>query len=145
MYRRHKNSLEVFLIHPGGPFWFKKELGAWSIPKGEYTAEEPAIDAAQREFEEETGLAPVGPFIELGDVKQSGGKIVLGWAFEGDLDPKDLRSNTFSMEWPPRSGRQQEFPEVDRGAWYSVDAARQRINKGQLPFLDRLVSYIAST
>jgi len=145
MYRRHKNNLEVFLIHPGGPFWLKKDIGAWSIPKGEYTGDERAIDAAAREFREETGLKPVGPFVALGEVKQSGGKIVSGWAFEGDLDPKDLVSNTFSMEWPPRSGRQQEFPEVDRGAWYSVDAARERINQGQAPFLDRLVSHVAST
>lgn len=144
MYRRRNGEIEVFLVHPGGPLRVNKDLGAWSIPKGEYTTEEPAIDAARREFEEETGLRPVGPFIELGEVKQKSGKIVSGWAFEGDLDPKDLRSNTFCMEWPPRSGRQQEFPEVDRGAWYSVPGARPRINQGQLPFLDRLTSYVAS-
>lgn len=145
MYRRSKHQLEVFLIHPGGPYWFKKDLGVWSIPKGEYTEEEPAIDAAQREFKEETGFQPKAPFLELGDVRQPGGKLVTAWAFEGDCDPKDLRSNTFTLEWPPRSGKQVEFPEVDRGAWYSTEAARERINRGQVPFLDRLVRHVTLT
>lgn len=141
MYRRRNQQLEVFLIHPGGPYWFKKDVGVWSIPKGEYNSDEKVIDAAQREFVEETGFQPVPPFIELGDIRQPGGKVVSGWAFEGDGDPATLRSNTFSMEWPPRSGKQREFPEVDRGAWYSIEAARLHLNKGQLPFLDRLLAY----
>jgi predicted NUDIX family NTP pyrophosphohydrolase len=140
MYRRCNPQLEVFLIHPGGPYWFNKDLGVWSIPKGEYTEEEHAIDAALREFVEETGFQPNAPFLELGDVRQPGGKLVTAWAFEGDGNPKDLRSNTFSIEWPPRSGRHVEFPEVDRGAWYTIAAARVRINKGQVAFLDRLVN-----
>jgi predicted NUDIX family NTP pyrophosphohydrolase len=142
MYRRSKPQLEVFLIHPGGPYWFNKDLGVWSIPKGEYTEEEQAIDAALREFLEETGFQPNPPFLELGDVRQPGGKLVTAWGFEGDCHPQDLRSNTFTLEWPPKSGRQMEFPEVDRGAWYTIDAARERINKGQVPFLDRLAHLI---
>jgi predicted NUDIX family NTP pyrophosphohydrolase len=138
MYRRRRHELEVFLVHPGGPFWAKKDLGAWSIPKGEYTEEEDAIDAAKREFQEETGFAVEGELIELGVVKQQGGKKVTAWAFQGDCDPKNLRSNTFTMEWPPRSGRQMVFPEVDRGGWYSMEAARERLNASQQAFLDRL-------
>jgi predicted NUDIX family NTP pyrophosphohydrolase len=139
MYRRRRNELEVFLVHPGGPLWARKDVGAWSIPKGEFiTGEEGPLEVAQREFTEETGLAAAGPFLELGDVKQPGGKIVTAWAFEGDFDPVNLKSNTFTMEWPPRSGRQTEFPEVDRGAWFSIDDARSRLLKGQIPFLDRL-------
>jgi predicted NUDIX family NTP pyrophosphohydrolase len=145
MYRRRNNQLEVFLIHPGGPFWAKKDLGAWSIPKGEYTEEEQPMEAAKREFVEETGFQSNGSFIELGDIRQPGGKLVTAWAFEGDCDPKDLRSNTFTMEWPPRSGRQREFPEVDQGAWYSIESAREYLNKGQLPFLDRLVRHVTFT
>ena len=142
MYRRRPVQLEVFLIHPGGPYWFKKDLGVWSIPKGEYDGDETAINAAQREFVEETGFQPQAPFIELGEIRQPGGKLVTAWAFEGDCNPKDLSSNTFTLEWPPKSGRQMEFPEVDRGAWYTIDAARERINKGQVPFLDRLAHLI---
>jgi predicted NUDIX family NTP pyrophosphohydrolase len=143
MYRRRNNELEVFLVHPGGPFWAKKDSGAWSVPKGEYEEEEDAIEAAKREFQEETGFAAEGEFIELGAMKQPGGKKVAAWAFEGDCDPKDLRSNTFTMEWPPRSGRQMEFPEVDRGGWYSIPAARELLNKGQHAFLDRLLLHAA--
>jgi predicted NUDIX family NTP pyrophosphohydrolase len=145
MYRRRNHQLEVFLIHPGGPYWLNKDIGVWSIPKGEYTDEEQPFDAAKREFEEETGFQTNGSFIELGEIRQPGGKLVTAWAFEGDCDPKDLRSNTFSLEWPPRSGRQVEFPEVDRGDWYSVEAAREHINKGQLPLLDRLVGQVNLT
>ena len=141
MYRRRNQQIEVFLIHPGGPYWFKKDLGVWSIPKGEYNGDEKAIDAAQREFVEETSFQPVPPFTELGEIRQPGGKVVTAWAFEGDCDPAALRSNTFSMEWPPRSGRQREFPEVDRGAWYSIEAARLRLNTGQIPFLERLLAH----
>lgn len=143
MYRR-KDVLEVLLVHPGGPFWAKKDLGAWSIPKGEYTADEEPLAAARREFEEETGFPASGDFRELGELKQPGGKIVSAWAFEGDCDATKLHSNTFVMEWPPRSGRQVEFPEVDRAAWYSIDEARQRLLPGQRVFLERLTTRIPS-
>ncbi|HSP70584.1 MAG TPA: NUDIX domain-containing protein [Bryobacteraceae bacterium] len=139
MYRRRDSKIEVFLVHPGGPFWTKKDLGAWSIPKGEYLDREEPLGVAKREFEEETGFTPEGPFIELGDVKQPGGKIVTAWAFEGDCDPAKLRSNTFVMEWPPRSGRRMDVPEVDRGCWYSLEDARSRLLAGQRAFLDRLL------
>jgi predicted NUDIX family NTP pyrophosphohydrolase len=129
-------------VHPGGPFWAKKDLGAWSIPKGEYEVDEEPLAAARREFEEETGLQPSGDFIELGELKQPGGKIVSAWAFEGDLDAHDLRSNTFEMEWPPRSRRKMEFPEVDRGSWYSMEEARRRLMPGQITFVDRLVQKV---
>lgn len=145
MYRRRPVQLEVFLIHPGGPYWFKKDLGVWSIPKGEYDGDETAINAAQREFVEETGFQPQAPFIELGEIRQPGGKLVTAWAFEGDCDPKDLSSNTFTLEWPPRSGHQKEFPEVDRGDWYTISRARDYLNRGQLPFLDRLLRHVAVT
>jgi predicted NUDIX family NTP pyrophosphohydrolase len=139
MYRSRHASLEVFLVHPGGPFWAKKDLGSWSIPKGEYAVDEEPLVAARREFEEETGFPAAGDFIELGELKQPGGKIISAWAFEGDCDAKDLRSNTFTMEWPPRSGRKQEFPEVDRGSWYSVEEAKERLFPGQREFIDGLL------
>ena len=139
MYRRRAAGIEVFLVHPGGPFWEKKDLRAWSIPKGEYSEDEPPLAAAKREFEEETGFAAGGDFIELGELKQSGGKIVTAWAFQGDCDPTRLRSNTFMMEWPPRSGRKVEFPEVDRASWFSIDDARERMLIGQRSFLERLL------
>jgi len=110
MYRRRDGRMEVFLVHPGGPFWAKKDAAAWSIPKGEFAADEDPLAAAQREFAEETGLTPSGPFTALTPIKQTGGKIVQAWAVEGDCDPAAVRSNTFTMEWPPRSGRRQEFP-----------------------------------
>jgi predicted NUDIX family NTP pyrophosphohydrolase len=142
MYRRRGDELEVFLVHPGGPYWAKKDLGAWSIPKGECTEEEAALAAAKREFQEETGFPVGGDLLELGQVKQAGGKIVTAWAFAGDCDPADLRSNTFSMEWPPRSGRQREYPEVDRGEWFSIPEAGEKLMPGQLPFLDRLARHV---
>src|SRR5215218_9631405 len=115
MYRRRPDGVEVFLVHPGGPFWAKKDAGAWSIPKGEFdSASENPLDAAWREFEEETGVVPTGEFLELGSVRQRSGKIVSAWAFEGDCDASAIRSNTFTIDWPPRSGKQQSFPEVDR-------------------------------
>ncbi len=138
MYRSHKGQLEVFLVHPGGPFWAKKDLGAWSISKGEYVEGELPLDAARREFEEETGFAAQGDFLELGTVQQAGGKVVSAWAFEGDCDPGKLVSNRCEIEWPPRSGRVMEIPEVDRGGWFPMDEAKERILKGQAPFLDRL-------
>jgi predicted NUDIX family NTP pyrophosphohydrolase len=140
LYRGAGPSLEVLLVHPGGPFWAKKEDGAWSIPKGEHDAEEEALAAALREFEEETGSKPEpGELEDLGTVRQKSGKTVQAWALEGDLDADAIRSNTFTMEWPPRSGRQSEFPEVDRAAWFAIDEARERINPAQAAFLDRLI------
>ena len=139
LFRGRKPTLEVFLVHPGGPIWQGKDLGAWSIPKGEFTPEaEDPLSAARREFEEETGFAAEGRFIPLKPVKQPSGKIVHAWAIEYDCDPTKLRSNSFSMEWPPHSGEQQSFPEVDRAAWFRVDAARKKILKGQVGFLDEL-------
>jgi predicted NUDIX family NTP pyrophosphohydrolase len=142
MYRRRNSELQVFVIHPGGPFWSNKDLGAWSIPKGEYVNDEEPLEVARREFEEETGFSSKGNFIGLGDLKQPGGKIVTAWAFEGDCDPEKLKSNTFMMEWPPRSGRQIEVPEVDRACWYSIEDARRRLLPGQRAFLDRLLDTI---
>jgi predicted NUDIX family NTP pyrophosphohydrolase len=138
MYRIRPGGVEVFLVHPGGPFWAKKDAGAWSIPKGEYVDGKGPLAAARREFEEETGIVPDGPFIELGAVRQAGGKVVTAWAFEGDCDPAAIRSNTFTLEWPPGSGRAREFPEVDRAGWFDLEAAEEKILKGQLPFLRRL-------
>jgi predicted NUDIX family NTP pyrophosphohydrolase len=138
MYRRRSHQLEVFLVHPGGPFWAKKDLGAWSISKGEYVEGELPLEAARREFEEETGFAAEGDFVELGAVQQAGGKVVMAWAFEGDCDPSKLVSNRCEIEWPPRSGRKIEIPEVDRGSWFSITDAQERILKSQAPLLDRL-------
>jgi predicted NUDIX family NTP pyrophosphohydrolase len=142
MYRRRPGGLEVFLVHPGGPFWTKKDAGAWSIPKGEYGEDEDALAAARREFREETGFAAEGRFESLGQVKQAGGKIVSAWAFEGDCDPEELVSGTFQMEWPPRSGKLAEFPEVDRGRWFSLVEAREFVLKSQEIFLDRLAALV---
>ena len=138
MYRRHNRQLEVFLVHPGGPFWAKKDLGAWSISKGEYLEGELPLEAARREFEEETGFAATGDFLDLGAVQQAGGKVVSAWAFEGDCDPNKLISNRCEIEWPPRSGRKIEIPEVDRASWFSIAEAKERILKSQVPFLERL-------
>ena len=138
MYRRRNAQVEVFLVHPGGPFWAKKDLGAWSICKGEYAESELPLEAAKREFQEETGFTAQGNFLELGVVQQASGKIVSAWAFEGDCDPGKLVSNHCEVEWPPRSGRMIKIPEVDRGGWFSIEAARERILKAQEPFLDRL-------
>ena len=138
MYRRRKREPEVFLVHPGGPFFAKKDIGAWSVPKGEYHDGEKPLEAAKREFLEETGFAVGNEFVELGKVKQVGGKIVVAWAFEGDCNPSKLVSNTCEIEWPPRSGRMLEIPEVDRGAWFAIPEARKYIKSTQEPFLDRL-------
>ncbi|MBB4371710.1 putative NUDIX family NTP pyrophosphohydrolase [Bradyrhizobium sp. cir1] len=135
---RKRRDLEVLLVHPGGPFWRNKDLGAWSIPKGEYTDEEDAEIAARREFAEELGLAVTMPLIALGQIRQRGGKIVTGFAAELDVDVSSIRSNTFEIEWPPRSGKRQHFPEVDRAEWFTVEEAHQRINAGQRPLLERL-------
>jgi predicted NUDIX family NTP pyrophosphohydrolase len=139
LYRRRQDEVEVLLVHPGGPFWARKDLGAWSLPKGEVAPDEAAVETARREFLEETGMAIDGRFTELEPVKQKGGKTVLAWAVEGDFDPSRLRSNTFSMEWPPKSGRVQAFPEVDRAEWFPVAEARNRILEAQADFLDQLV------
>jgi predicted NUDIX family NTP pyrophosphohydrolase len=141
MFRRSP-ELAVLLVHPGGPFWKYKDAGAWSLPKGEYTDGEEALAAAQREFEEETGLTPHGPFLPLGQIRQPGGKLVSAWAFEGECDSSTIRSNLFSMEWPRGSGRMCEFPEVDRGEWFTPAGARVRILRGQAPFLDRLAAVL---
>ena len=138
MFRERGVGVEVFLVHPGGPLWRKKDIGAWSIPKGEVVAGEDFLTTARREFEEETGIKAAREFINLGEIRQPSGKIVAAWAFEGNYTPV-IRSNTFSMEWPPKSGRTQEFPEVDRVEWFSLNDARDRIHRGQIGFLDRLV------
>jgi predicted NUDIX family NTP pyrophosphohydrolase len=138
MYRRGSLSLEVFLVHPGGPFFAKKDLGAWTIPKGEYLEGEQPLEAAKREFQEETGFPVPETFLDLGSIKQAGGKIVAAWAFEGDCDPSKMISNLCEVEWPPRSGRLIEIPEADRGEWFSIDEAKERIKSTQIPLLDRL-------
>ena len=138
LFREVAGRLEVLLVHPGGPFWAGKDQGAWSIPKGEFEEGEEPLSAAKREFREETGFTPDGDMIPLEPLRQPSGKLVYAWAVERDLDPARVRSNTFSMEWPPRSGRYQEFPEVDRAAWFSVEEARGKISKGQAAFLVRL-------
>ena len=138
MFRRRQGSVEVFLVHPGGPFWTKKDEGAWSIPKGEYDPGEDPLEAAQREFQEETGFAVDGEFLPLAPRKQPSGKIISAWALEGEGDASAIQSNKFSMEWPPRSGKHQEFPEVDRAGWFSLSAAKEKILKGQAPFLEEL-------
>ncbi len=142
MFRRTGAGREVFLVHPGGPFWAKKDLGAWSIPKGEYGEGELPLEAAKREFREETGFEVDGQPIELGTVRQAGGKLVSIWAIEGDCDPAKLVSNLRSIEWPPRSGRAIEIPEVDRGGWFEIEAARERILKSQAPALDLLIQRV---
>ena len=138
MYRFRDKILEVFLVHPGGPFWAKKDHGSWSIPKGEYVPPENSLEAAKREFMEETGYIAQGNFIELKPVKQQNNKVVTAWAFEGDCNPENMRSNTFRLEWPPGSGKMKEFPEVDRAAWFDIETARTKIIHAQAAFLDEL-------
>lgn len=135
---RTRRKLEVLLVHPGGPFWRNKDFGAWSIPKGEYADDEDPAVAARREFAEELGIELSGPLTALGEVRQRAGKLVTAFAVELDLDTSNIRSNTFEMEWPPRSGKRQSFPEVDRAEWFPLDKAREKINPGQGPLLDRL-------
>jgi len=142
-YRMSGGTLEVLLVHPGGPFWAKKDRGAWSVPKGEVGPDEAPLDAALREFEEETGARADGDLMALSPVRQKGGKTVHAWAMHGDLDASAVRSNTFEMEWPPRSGRRQAFPEVDRAAWFALEEARVRILEGQVPLLDELARLLA--
>lgn len=143
MYRHGGDALEVFLVHPGGPYWSKKDEGSWTLPKGEYEVGEEPLAAAQREFHEETGFDANEPFMELGTVKQKSGKLVLAWAFKGDCDPTNLVSNTCEIEWPPRSRKRIVIPEVDRGAWFSLENGRIYIREEQRPFLDRLWQQLA--
>jgi predicted NUDIX family NTP pyrophosphohydrolase len=146
LYRRRQGRIEVLLGHMGGPFWARKDERAWSIPKGEHPEAEDALAAARREFAEETGTPPPdGPTLDLGEVRQSGGKRVTAWAVEGDLDPAAVKSNTFLLEWPPRSGRRQEFPEIDRAGWFDLDTARRKIVKGQVALVDRLEERLGGT
>jgi len=139
LYRRRDGGPEVFIGHMGGPFWAKKDEGAWSVFKGEYDETEDAFAAALREFEEETGQPPPdGPVIDLGEVRQSGGKRVVAWAVEGDFDPAEIKSNTYRVQWPPRSGQWRTFPEVDRAEWFDLDTARRKLVKAQSSFMDAL-------
>ena len=144
LYRLTKGRLQVFLVHPGGPYWAKKDSGAWSIPKGELDEGEDALAAAQREFEEETGIKPCGELRPLESIKQKSGKIVHAWAFAGDCDPQSIVSNSFSMEWPPRSGKQREFPEVDRAEFFDVEEAKRRINPAQAALISELERKLGS-
>jgi predicted NUDIX family NTP pyrophosphohydrolase len=143
LYRRKDNEFRVFLVHPGGPFFEKKDEGAWSVPKGEIDEGEGALGAARREFKEETGCGLEGKFVPLSPVTQRGGKIVLVWAVEGDCDADAIRSNTFVLEWPPKSGRVRDFPEVDRAGWFTVDEAKKKINPAQAALVDELLSKLA--
>ncbi|PYQ53384.1 MAG: NUDIX hydrolase [Acidobacteria bacterium] len=138
MYRRRPAGLEVLLVHPGGPFWANKDLGAWTIPKGEVAEGEDELATARREFEEETGLEPGGALLPLGSIRQKGGKVVHAWAFEGDADAGAIHSNSYRVEWPPRSGEFRTFPEVDRAEWFPLDEARRRINPAQAGLIDTL-------
>jgi predicted NUDIX family NTP pyrophosphohydrolase len=143
LHRVRKTAPEVLLVHPGGPLWARRDDGVWSIPKGEYAADEDALAAARREFAEELGVEPpAGPVHELGEVRQKSGKLVRAWALRGDLDASRVASNTFELEWPPRSGRMLEVPEVDRAAWFTLEAAREKINPAQIPLLERLANMI---
>ena len=142
LYRRGRSGIEVLLAHPGGPLWARKDLGSWTMPKGQFVEGELPLDAAKREFEEEMGTAPSGVFQPLGTLKQPSGKIIHAWAAESDFDATTVKSNLFMMEWPPKSGRNGEFPEVDRAAWISIEEARHKIIKGQAPFLERLLAVV---
>jgi predicted NUDIX family NTP pyrophosphohydrolase len=146
LHRGQPDGLEVLLVHPGGPLWANRDAGAWSIPKGEYLDGEDPLDAARREFEEELGSAPpAGEPADLGEVRQKSGKRVRGWAIAGDLDATRVTSNTFELEWPPRSGKLIEIPEVDRAGWFALEAAREKINPAQVSLLDRLEQLLGST
>jgi predicted NUDIX family NTP pyrophosphohydrolase len=142
LFRDVSGCLEVLLAHPGGPLWARRDEGIWSIPKGEFGDDEEPLAAARREFAEETGMSPSGDFIPLEPLRQPSGKVVFAWAVRGDFDPGELKSNTFSLEWPPKSGRRQEFPEVDRAAWLPMESAMRKILKGQAPFLMQLQQHL---
>src|SRR3990172_1308561 len=139
LYRINDNSLEVLLVHPGGPYFRKKDRGAWSVPKGEFTKEENALDAAKREFKEETGIeVPGNDFIELSPITQKNNKTVYAWALKGNIDASKITSNTFELEWPPKSGRKQLFPEIDKGQWFEITTAKQKMNERQVALIDEL-------
>jgi predicted NUDIX family NTP pyrophosphohydrolase len=144
MYRKALNTIEIFLVHPGGPYWSKRNEGFWTIPKGEYETDEEPLAAAIREFQEETGFKVSEPFVELGWIKQKTGKIVLAWGLEGNCEPTSLVSNTCEIEWPPRSGKKMLIPEVDRGEWFSLDRVREFLRMEQFPLLDRLMQRLPS-
>lgn len=143
MLYRFKKELEIFLVHPGGPFWKGKEIGAWSIPKGEFSDEEDALTAAKREFDEETGAEIDGDFIQLNPIKQKAGKLVYAWAVEGDIDANNIISNTFKQEWPYKSGKWQTYPEVDKAGWFSREEAREKINAAQALLIDDLAERLS--
>src|SRR5262249_32312577 len=143
MYRYRENQLEVLIVHLGGPFWVKKDAGSWFVPKGEIESGEDELAAAMREFEEETGVEPAGPFLDLGEIRQKSGKRVRAWAFAGDCDPETIRSNTFSMEWPPKSGKQRTFPEIDRARFVRINEAREKMNPAEYTFVERLEGVLA--
>jgi predicted NUDIX family NTP pyrophosphohydrolase len=145
MYRRIGARLEVLLVHPGGPYWRRKDDGAWSIPKGEIDADEDAGDAARREFTEETGIPLTAPLEPLGEIRQRGGKRVIAFAVEGDIDVRSIRSNSFEIEWPPKGGKMQAFPEIDRAEWFEPSVAYTKILEGQRPLLDRLAELVAQS
>ncbi|MDR6944380.1 NUDIX domain-containing protein [Mucilaginibacter pocheonensis] len=140
LYRKNGGTFQVFLVHPGGPFFMNKDDGSWSIPKGEFLNDEDPLEAAKREFEEETGKVITGKFIPLNPITQKGGKTVLAWAVEGDIDPAIIKSNHFEIEWPPRSGKQKSFPEIDRAAWFDLDIAKIKINTAQADFITELAA-----
>jgi predicted NUDIX family NTP pyrophosphohydrolase len=144
LYRYRQQRLQVFLVHPGGPFWARKDLGAWSVPKGEFTAGEDPLLCALREFEEETGvtLPANSRFTVLAPLRQKGGKVVHAWALAADVDAENISSNTFEMEWPPRSGKKQTFPEVDKAAWFDIPQAKEKILESQLPFIEELAQRV---
>ena len=138
LYRFHNNVPEVLLVHPGGPFWAKQDLGAWSIPKGEFEADENPLDAAKREVEEETGIKVQGDFMELTPVKQKSGKVIYAWALQGNFNTAEIKSNTFEIEWPPKSGKKKSFPEIDKAAWFNMDEAKKKIIDGQASLIKEL-------
>lgn len=142
LYRIQNSSIEVFLVHPGGPYWSKKDDGAWSIPKGEFDENEEPLAAAKREFQEETGIQLSGEFIQLNPVKQKGGKMVYAWAVKGDIDPAKVKSNSFEIEWPPRSGKMKSFPEIDKAAWFPLSEAQKKIIEAQSALIKELESKI---
>ncbi|MDR4497303.1 MAG: NUDIX domain-containing protein [Candidatus Scalindua sp.] len=142
LYRYQKDVVEVLLVHPGGPFWARKDLGIWSIPKGEYGESENPFQVAKREFREETGFQAEGEFMPLKPLKQPSNKIITAWAVEGDCDASKIKSNTFTMEWPPRSGKEQEIPEVDRAGWFTIDMAKKKLLKGQVGFIEELCALL---
>ncbi len=142
VYRFYNSEMQVLLVHPGGPFWAKKDMGAWSIPKGEFGDDEDALHAAIREVEEELGFLVSGEFVALSPVKQKSGKLIFAWALQKDLDAQNIKSNTFELEWPPTSGKQIIVPEVDRAGWFNVEEAKKKINMGQVALIDELVKLV---